>query len=153
MPTLIQVGDAAPVFRVLMKNTSGRPLLIWKQWCSFGYFNLHYQVTRSNGQKFDLRRRGGSWTWNFPDGKNVLPGEVITFDGTFDPGNSNSGWGGFPADWKDGEKVQLRAIYENGHDPVELKVLAALEHADPSKHYLQAWTGTVVSVPIVVALD
>jgi hypothetical protein len=179
LPSVIHIGDTAPVFQVLMENTSGRPLLIWNEESSFGYFNLHYRITRSNGQAFELRRTGGSWTWNVLAGKGVLPNAVVTWDGNFGIGSAGSPWGGFPADWKDGEKVSLQAIYENISDPIEVKLyrivaerqrakinrnprydkktrataLALAQAGSMLKFYLQGWTGKFLSPPVEVAFD
>jgi len=177
LPSVVHVGDPATIFQVLLANDSKRTLLIWKDWCSFGYFNLYYQVTRRNGQSFELRRMGGSWTWNFPDGQEVVPGQVVSLDGSLAPKLSTSGWGDFPADWKNGETVELRAVYENRVDRDEVEMftrMAAkqrkqlidhppeneklqkllLSHVDdPPKHYLSAWMGKVISPPITVVMD
>jgi len=166
---VIHVGSPAPAFDAVLTNTSDHPLVLWKEWCSFGYFNLSFQVTRADGEVFILRRLVGSWYGNFPDPQTVAPGQPFAWPVVLD-----ANWGTFPKNWQDGESVTIRAIYENERDLIEEKLLAQRDEKmeeklqalkDPAalkawkeskfvarEHYQEAWTGKVSSQSFEVKL-
>ena len=108
----IRVGPTTTAFYASLTNKSDRPLMVWKEWCSLGYFNLTFECTRGNGEVFALQRIFGYWTRSFPDPYWVKPGEFYSWPVVMD-----SNWGGFPKNWKNGVQVKIRAVYENVCDP------------------------------------
>ena len=66
-------------FNVTIKNTSSKPQIIWKDWCSWGYYTVSLSVIAINGKTlskpFGITKGGRSWAANFPDPQTLQPGE------------------------------------------------------------------------------
>ena len=116
-------------FHVLLKNISNEPQRIWKEWCSWGYYNLSFEMI-SEGKKILIKQGLGSWLKNYPDSGIINPNEYVVFD---------VNWLNFP-DVKHTEKKrgELKAIYE--------------VKADDESKSLGVWTGRVESAPVEITI-
>ena len=95
-------------FHVVVTNVSDQPQNLWREWCSWGYFNLLFQVTDQNGEEFTVTKKMHEWTKNYPDFLVLGPGEHLVIDAY-----PERDWDKFPlpATGKE-KKVSIQAVYE-----------------------------------------
>jgi hypothetical protein len=115
-------------FHVVVTNVSKQPARLWKEWCSWGYFNLSFIAAERDGKTVAVKKRERGWDKNWPDWMIVAPGDHLVFDVSFrDP------------IWQDAplpeagrsRRVLLQAVYE------------VTEDEQSKKHGV--WTGRVAS--------
>src|SRR5688572_4135471 len=58
----IELRRPSEHFYVVVTNVSGKPIRLWKEWCSWGYFNLSFQVTDDAGRSVEVRKQDRDWT-------------------------------------------------------------------------------------------
>ena len=95
-------------FHVLLTNVSRRPVRVWQEWCSWGYYSLQFEVFGEDGKRHLLRKNRTSFYANFPDYVELLPGGSVVWRIEL-----------YPSEWEDlswlptdrVEHVKLRAIY------------------------------------------
>jgi len=115
-------------FQVVVTNVSNQNLRLWREWCSWGYFNLSFEATDQNGRTVTVSKREQGWDKNFPDPILVLPGEHLVYEVSFDEDK-----------WKNSPTVGLKGVKT-------IKMQAIFE-IKPDKHALEkeVWTGRVTS--------
>lgn len=123
-------------FHVVVTNVSTRPIRLWRDWCSWGYFNLSFVGTERDGKTFTVKRKPRGWDKNDPDWAIILPGDHMVLDVVFKDGT----WDYDPAPtvgrlWR----VWLRAVFEVPAD-------------DQTKEH-GVWTGLVTSPDDVYLMD
>jgi hypothetical protein len=117
-------------FHVVITNVSDKPVRIWSDLCSWGYFCLTFEVRDRDGRTRTVKRKTRGWDANAPDPESLAPGDHKVFDVSLQDGT----WVDVPVSQEaGGQFVSMRAIYEI---PVEKQ---ATEH--------QVWTGRVASPP------
>ena len=104
----IKLGADNPEFYVVIRNTSSTPMKVWKEWCSWGWYNMSFQIERAKGKSFKITKGRHIWTWNFPDSAIILPHESFVWPVTF-----NDDWD-LPAGFDSSDPVRLTAIFQNG---------------------------------------
>ena len=115
-------------FHVIITNTSGKPLLLWKEWCSWGYYTLSFEVMDENGKKTHVKKMPRPWTKNFPDSITILPGDHMVFEVSF----AGATWQNAPLPPKGkSHKIKMKAVFE------------IVEDEQSKKHGV--WTGKVSS--------
>jgi hypothetical protein len=125
---VIELNRPSQHFYVVVTNVSDEPVRLWKEWCSWGYFNLTFQVTDEAGHPVEVRKQGRDWSKNFPDWEVIPPGGHQVREVTFDP----TIWEGWPLPEPNRHRaVRLRATYDIRTDE------ASKEHG--------VWTGQVSS--------
>lgn len=67
--------DQKPEFYVLLENTSDKPVGIYKQWSSWGYYSINFVVEEADGSIKKLGKRGRDWDKNVPDFYELPPGK------------------------------------------------------------------------------
>jgi hypothetical protein len=95
-------------FYVLLTNVSNKPVRVWQEWCSWGYYNLQFEIVEKNGTKHLVTKKPTGWTRNFPDYVELTPNESVVW-----------GVGLWPSDWNglswlptnELEPVKVSAIY------------------------------------------
>ncbi|MDX2283840.1 MAG: hypothetical protein NW241_06740 [Bacteroidia bacterium] len=124
--------DRYPRLHVLLVNRGAKPVNIWKDWNTWGYFNL--TLTWEAGGKTYLIRRlpPQAWDGDFPDFWTLPPGETLILEVDMRTGF----WEGFPDLYGEQIPAELTAIYENKPD------LLADEFG--------IWTGRIASQPLRV---
>ena len=95
-------------FFVVLTNVSAEPQAIWELWNSWGYQTVSFEMTTSDGKKFEVSKYPEEFTKNNPSTFTVQPGEhqvyAIHLDKT---------WVTSPAFPKADEiPITLKAIYE-----------------------------------------
>jgi hypothetical protein len=124
----IGLSARPPQFHVVVTNTSDRPVRLWREWCSWGYFNLSFVVTRDGGRPVTVRKKPRGWDRNFPDATLVPPGEHMVWDVTFE----DSTWQDCPVPTPGKpQTVTMKAVYEI--------------RPDKEAEAVHVWTGRVSS--------
>jgi hypothetical protein len=104
--------DRYPQLHVLLTNQSQQTQRLWKDWNTWGYFNLSLEWEAA-GKTFPIvRQTPKAWDGDFPDYWSVAPGETVVLVVDM----SSRQWKGFPDLY--GEKVPatLKATYVNKPD-------------------------------------
>lgn len=120
----IEVGRRATHFNVIIKNLSEHRVNLWREWCSWGYFNLSFQLTDENGTTWIAKKKEKDWGKNF-DSMTVDPSDELVIDVTFDPDIWDNV---LPLDAGRSTTVSMVAIYqsENSDDAKERGVWGRL---------------------------
>jgi hypothetical protein len=130
----ISLFDASRHFSVILTNVSQAPIRLWQDWCSWGYFNLSFEIADQNGNHVTISRKMKEWEKNFPDWMTIAAGDQMVIDVAFDPAI----WRNLPAS-ESGERrtISLRAVYESakGRDAQEHRVWTG-KIASPQDTYL-----------------
>ena len=72
-------------FHVVVTNTSDKPVRLWREWCSWGYYNLSFLVTGEDGKPIVVKKAWRGWKKNAPDSTTLPPGDHMVFEVSFDP--------------------------------------------------------------------
>lgn len=115
---------------VVLTNNSDGNLFIWKEWCSWGYFCMEFEIIDQEGKAFRVKKRSRGWKANVPDPLEVKKGGEFVYTIQFD-----EIWIGFPKDWTN-QKIKIKAIFEIKKD----------DHTDSHK----VWVGKVESKEIEI---
>lgn len=106
-------------FYVVISNKSPNPVRLWEGWCSWGYYNLTFDIKLNNGKIYHLEKtKNRDWLKNFPDGYIVLPNSYFVIPVSFSKvlwGTSKE-WESFPDEVKNADTFSLRAIYSIPED-------------------------------------
>ncbi len=121
-----------PRIHVLITNHSDQAIRLWKDWNSWGYFNLSFSYQANSTIKGITRIRPSSWEGDFPDFWMLEAGNsvIIEIDMTI------SQWQGFPDLYGEKLPAVLTATYENKYDPLA--------------EQFGIWVGKVQSAPLGV---
>ncbi|PHS10429.1 MAG: hypothetical protein COA78_11385 [Blastopirellula sp.] len=120
-------------FHVVLTNTSGKKLNVWREWCSWGYYNLTFEIQLKDGKKYEITKRPATWTRNGPDAYFVKKGAHFVYTIRF----ADDIWQGIP------DNVQSHIV--------KIKALYKIEKDDETKEF-NVWTGNVESEVIEVHL-
>ena len=127
-------------FHVVVSNKSPDAVRVWRDWCSWGYYNLSFDVKLANGNfgiVYHLKKKGRIWSGNYPEFYIVTPYSYYVMTVNFkEDWNSREA---FPYELKKNEDVLIKAIYTIPSDK-------------DAENY-RIWTGTVESEWLRVALS
>ena len=97
---------------VIITNHSDVPQKLWKDWNTWGYFNLKL-VWKLSNKTFSISRKAPqSWDGDFPDFWVLPPGESLVIEIDMASGE----WDGFPDLYGEKYHATLQAFYENKAD-------------------------------------
>ncbi|WP_061296132.1 hypothetical protein [Leptospira interrogans] len=113
-------------FHVLVKNISNKEIRIWKDWNSWGYDNISFQI-QTDQESISIYKEGKAWDKNFPDFWSVKPNEFVILNVNFDVKT----WPKLRELKFKNDKVKIKCVYEIKEDPY-------------SKEY-NIWTGKIES--------
>ncbi len=124
----LEYHDKTSHFHVIISNLSNKPKRVWKEWCSWGYFTLRFEIEDEAGRKWTVKKKDRSWTMNAPDWWVLEPRESVVLDVFF---ADQDIWAGFPRPDHGAQTVTIRAVFES----------------EPDKYSRQQgiWTGQIVS--------
>ena len=106
--------DRYPRIHILLTNHSDQPQRIWKDWNTWGYFNLQLDWYQ-NGKAYPIRRKTPeAWDGDFPDFWLVQPKESLIIEIDLSSGQ----WSGFPDLYGEMIEATLVATYQNKPDPL-----------------------------------
>jgi hypothetical protein len=115
-------------FHVVVSNLSDKPIKIWSETNSWGYYCLSFEMSDKSGRKWVAKKTPATFTRNIPS---VLE---VPSRGTYVIGVHFATprlWEGFPTPVNGVEPVTVRAVFE---------VLPT-----PQSEQLGAWTGRIMS--------
>jgi hypothetical protein len=123
-------------FHVLLTNVSPKPVRLWQEWCSWGYYSLEVELVEENGTRHLLKKKPTSFYTNFPDDVLLEPGGSSVWDVDLQRSDVWQDLSWFPKDKRvDGK---LRVIFSVPEPNTELdRVIGASE--------VGVWTGQVIS--------
>lgn len=127
---LLELDEQRPRFHVLLYNPTDKPLRLFQEWNSWGYFGLSFDITYPDGRVVHSEKEPRGWDKNFPSTLTVAPYGCYVFEVTFDP----TIWTNsllLEKSGPHGRACRLQAIYSIASGP------DALEEG--------AWTGTIRS--------
>src|SRR5262249_14768882 len=125
----IELRDPSAHFHVVLTNVSDKPQNVWREWCSWRYFNLTFEITDEHGKKTIAKKRNNNgWPRNCPDWVTLEPGETMVIDVEAD---NKKDWEGFPFPEDGKQTVTMRAVYEVQPDK------------QSAEHHI--WTGWAIS--------
>ena len=131
------VFDYTDHFHVLLTNNSEKPIVLFEEWNSWGYFGLSFDITYSDGRKVHSTKFSSGWDKNAASTVTIAPHGFYIFNVTFSKKedlNHHRFWINSLFDEKGldkGLKCRIRAVYSIENSPE-----AQREHA---------WIGTVTS--------
>ncbi|MEM7375420.1 MAG: hypothetical protein AAF587_42895 [Bacteroidota bacterium] len=106
--------DRYPRIHVLLINRSEDQQRIWKDWNTWGYFNLQLNWINNN-KTYAIRRQPPEvWDGDFPDFWVVEAGETLVLEIDLTSGQ----WDGFPDLYGDMIEARMTATYQNKPDPL-----------------------------------
>ena len=123
--------DRYPRFHVQLVNISEKTLRLWKDWNSWGWFNLALKVETKEGIAY-LQKKQVTWNGDFSDFWQIEPGESVILEVDMTSGE----WQGMPDLYGESLPAKITAIYEN--------------KADPLCEVFDIWTGKVSSNTVEV---
>lgn len=135
-------------FHILLTNHSKENIAIWKEWCSWGYFNLTFEVLDENDKVVYVIKKNErrSWTENFPDPRVIKPGETLVREVNF----NQSTWV-LPKkdDLPEGSYTYSPEEYRKSRAQMTLKIRAVFEiyEEEEEEHEINIWTGKIKSAP------
>src|SRR5689334_7045545 len=63
----IELYQPGAHFHVTLTNKTKQPIRLWKEWCSWGYFNLSFEARGADGKVTRIHKRDRGWDKNFAD--------------------------------------------------------------------------------------
>ncbi|MEM6764029.1 MAG: hypothetical protein AAF655_03860, partial [Bacteroidota bacterium] len=101
-----------PRFHVVLQNTGDFPLNIWKDWNSWGYYNLSL-IFSSPDTSFKIQKKNPkTWDGDFADYWTILPDEHLVLEIDMRAGL----WKGIPDLYGETLSGEISAVYENKPD-------------------------------------
>ena len=78
----IELRPSDPHINVVLQNTSSKPIIIYDDWNSYGFWNLALEITSIDGKILDKplfvqRTRHMAWSRNGPTTESISPGAAI----------------------------------------------------------------------------
>jgi hypothetical protein len=131
--TMIDCASKDSRFYVVLTNTSESDLSVWREWCSWGYFCLSFDITLPDGKTIHVKKTPIPWKKNYPDPFVVKPGDHFVYSVRFD-----GQWTGFSKDWKN-QTVKIKAMFK-------------IEKEDDQVDRHKVWTGKIESPEIEATL-
>jgi hypothetical protein len=131
-----QVLNISKPFQVILTNATNHNLTVWKESCSWGYWNLSFQFKGKDGKIVNVKKDTGVLgPRNFPDELEVLPGSAYTL--TVDLLGSK--------EWTNVEalhgELTMRVIY-----------ISSIHEDMLNEQVKSVWLGQVTSDPIPVTI-
>ena len=110
----IEVADPSQHFYVVLTNAGKAPVRLWREWCSWGYFNLSFVTKNQHGVIVKIVKHERAWDKNYPDWTIVSPGESMVVEVTFD----KSAWNDAPLpEAGTNRSMELTAVFEIPNSP------------------------------------
>ncbi|WNJ17367.1 hypothetical protein [Pontibacter sp. G13] len=118
-----------PRIHAKLTNESRQPVRVWKDWNTWGYFNLKL-FWIADGEQHPIERVSlKHWDGDFPDFWTLPPGESVILEVDL----RTAKWTGFPDLYGESIEATLHGTYQNIADPLasEFDVWTGTLHADP----------------------
>lgn len=103
--------DAGGTFNIVLSNTAKHEVRVWREWCSWGYFQLSFVVRDADDKDAEqvvIRKKGRGWDKNYPDYWTLAPGEPLVWPVKLESGDWDLG----PLEGKlRGRKLAVKAVF------------------------------------------
>ncbi len=113
--------NAGETLNVVVTNATQRDVRLWREWCSWGYFQLTLVIRdaeNEDAQPVILRKKPRIWTKNYPDFWTLGPGEPLVWPVKLESGDWDLG----PLEGKlRGRKFAVKAVLSCGEDDASLE--------------------------------
>ena len=98
-------------YEAVVTNLTAGPIRVWRDWCSWGYYNLSLEF-RSGERTWLSTKKARGWDRNHPDEAELAAGESIVFKVVL-----NEDWQDLPS-WDEfiGEMLEMRILYAIAED-------------------------------------
>lgn len=102
---------------VVITNAGGSPVALWREWCSWGYFNLTFEIVDEHGAALGtVQKKLRGWTKNYPDWLRIEESEhAIRTVNIFDDDIWETG-ALFNADGNLKKTIRMRAVFSIPRD-------------------------------------
>jgi hypothetical protein len=126
---IIQLLDPSQHFHVVVTNTGKISTRLWREWCSWGYFSLSFEIRDQHGATAKIvKKMDRAWDKNFADWIVIPAGDSLVYEVSFDK-----------SIWKDAP------LPEPGKT-LSVDLVAVFEVPDsPEAKTNNVWTGRVTS--------
>jgi hypothetical protein len=124
----IEYRDVNSHFHVVLSNLSDKPIKLWTETNSWGYYALSFEMSDNSGRKWVAKKEPATFTRNIPSLLEI-PSRGTHVIGVYFAIPRR--WEGFPVPENGVEPVTIRAVFE---------VLPT-----PESDQLRAWVGRIVS--------
>jgi hypothetical protein len=133
-------------FHVVVTNSSGAPITLWKEWCSWGYFNLSFEARDASGRSFVISKKMRGWDKNLPCPIVIGPGRPWVIDVSLDP----SIWQNSPLSSDAGKAtLRLKAVFEIRKDESSEKAgVWTGKVSSPETEYTLYWPGAAAKATL-----
>ena len=101
-------------FPVIVSNVSNQPVRVWRDWCSWGYQQLSFEVTDDTGRTSTVRRKEHPFLKNYPDFWTLGAHEPLVLSVALIPDLWESD--GVPLPDIKGKALTLRAVFAAAED-------------------------------------
>lgn len=115
-------------FYVLLTNKSRRPVRVWQEWCSWGYYSLQFEAFGEDGTRHLLKKKRTSFYANFEDYVDLLSDGSVVWHVVLNP-----------SEWED-----LSWLSKDTVEHVKLRAIYTIPADDDTKKY-GIWTGRASS--------
>jgi hypothetical protein len=116
-------------FPVLITNRSPKAQRVWKDWNSWGYYALFFEITDPDGKSLKLTKiMPHAWTMNGPDYWTIPPGESLVINVDL---SDTETWEPLPKPKDFPATFKISALFEVG--------------ADAKSKKFSVWTGRIAS--------
>jgi hypothetical protein len=133
-------------FQVVLTNTTDHDLILWGEWCSWGYSNLSFEFSSKDGKVTKVFRPMTTWTRNGPDAFTVRPGKHFVLTVTLRSREKTH------ANWSGVESLEglmtVKAIYKCTDEAFPGSKPQVKFHDDMQKLIDSGWVGQVESDPM-----
>jgi hypothetical protein len=78
-------ADHHDKFDVLITNVSNKPVRLWQEWNSWGYYCLQIEIVTRNGTRHLLKKKPTGFTRNFPEFIELPTGQSVVWHVDLNP--------------------------------------------------------------------
>lgn len=99
---------------VVVANRSTKEVRVWREWCSWGWFQLSFEVRIDDDRVVLVRKKERGWDKNFPDFWTLAPGEPLVLTANLLDAEAWK-WSS-PAARLRGKTMEVRAVFMSADD-------------------------------------
>ena len=99
---------------VVVANRSPADVRVWREWCSWGWFQLSFEIRDGTGNIVTVRKKERAWDKNYPDFWTLAPGEPLVLTANLLDAEA-WGWSAPAADLR-GKALEVRAVFAAEED-------------------------------------
>ncbi len=125
-------------FNVVITNNTDKPINLWREWCSWGYYNLTFEALDANGKKHTIAKGPMSWTRNFPSSMTIPPRKHRVIDVYLNLVTAKGRGSG----WKMDSLLKATGGSDKRYRTIRMRPVFQIRPDDDTKAH-KIWTGKV----------